>query len=1538
MRSIRHPNFVLGCAVALLAISLGPSVSLAEIKFKPARPDRPDRGDLNLPLLPSDRTLSRGIRKAEQRILEGEYSQAIRFLDDVLRHDQEDYFVDVGTSGEHLGLKETARRMIRQLPTGGRELYQATYGPVARRELERAKTAGDEEAIRSIAFRYIHTEAGVEAALLLAQSQSDLGRHLSAALIYEELLAAMSANDRNVPQLLILAASAWRAVGEPSKAEANLTKLFQSGHRSVRIAGDDLRVAQLPRDPLQWLDNKLGPMSEDMLQPRSEWLTARGDSQRNAHVQGGLPHMRERWAVRLLDHPTLEEHHDAIAADKLRQKKALAVAAAPLAVGDYVITRSAHNLVAVDYKTGKRVWRSQPQRVAAFENLSAEDSVLTDATRESPARKLNQRVWNDGLYSSISSDGQRVFVIRDLTVSQNVEVDLFGGIAPGGRNLAGYQTGGTNRLCAYELASEGKLVWEIDGASAKSELAGAFFLGAPLWVGQSLYGLAEIKSAVYLVALDRRSGALHWKQQLVGLEASILLDGNRRMFAAVPSYDSGILVCTTGAGVVVGVDLSKRSLAWAYRYEKHPSSVVNVRGRTRLPTVESRHWTDPATIIANGKVIVTPPDSNEIHCLDLLSGKLIWSRNRGEALWVAGVHGDRLLLVSNKVITALRLSDGKSAWDGEVFRLEADRVPSGRGFFSEGNYYLPLSSAEVLAIDMADGNLVAKAASRDGRVLGNLICYRGAVLSQTGRTLDCFDLVEVLRTNSENALLANKNDVDALRVLGEIAYNEGELALAIDYLQRSLAGEGESLRTKEVLMECLAVALEEDFTLYQEQLPLLRELHASVGSSQQNLLRIEAQGLFETGDLEGAAEACLRLFAELGDTNQLLEVRRDYQTSMSRWLRCQMGMIWKESSAAQRRDIVPALLAYYKKAVEGTTIGEMDRFAECFGSLQSSEPALLQIAEENLAVGEALAAQQIYLSLTDSVIGSTRAHSLARCSQMLHERGLGQLANSFDQELSGPYAEEVCLENMTGKECLSKWKTKPTLLERNWPLGKVNTSSVATKSKAATKRIRTPQTRIRFERTDDVLGRSSVLTTNRTRGDIEVLDSLGNQIFRAQNEEQPRLRIYPDGSNYAVSRGNLLVISHGTEIVAYDTLSSSGVESDKVLWNVSVTQGMSYDRRVFYGGVARGHDRHRFAPSKPFRAQDESRWIGVLGPLTRDSFVYQDQRRLVCVEPVTGKVKWWRSDVPLGCDLYGDDDYLFAVPRNSREALVFSTLDGRNLGRVEVPSWQEQLVTVGRNFVRWKKLSTGQQELSSIDSLHGEVLWKMTFQRGARVDIAQGRYIAVVETDGDCKIIDATDGTLLVDSTFERSSVLKEAYLLAGADSFVVVRQQPASSAGERNVRPLNPLDYLVMDGSLMAFDRQNGSPLWNKPVEVNHESFILSQPVDLPVLAFAGTVSERNKSGARPATSMVVLEKSTGRMLYEDDKLLQAAGNYCRVKLADPEKPVVEVEMVSRTVHLEFTDQPRPPEPVATVGGSNKRKKESSGLLGIGLKLMGQD
>ena len=115
--------------------------------------------------------------------------------------------------------------------------------------------------------------------------------------------------------------------------------------------------------------------------------------------------------------------------------------------------------------------------------------------------------------------------------------------------------------------------WELGGQEAL-EQSDTFFLGPPLPLRGQLYVMAEIKDEIRLLALDGATGKLLWSQQLAMVESNITQDPVRRLAGVSPSYSDGVLICPTGAGCVVAVDLATRSLLWGYIYS-HPGETAD---------------------------------------------------------------------------------------------------------------------------------------------------------------------------------------------------------------------------------------------------------------------------------------------------------------------------------------------------------------------------------------------------------------------------------------------------------------------------------------------------------------------------------------------------------------------------------------------------------------------------------------------------------------------------------------------------------------------------------------------------------------------------------------------------------------------------------------------------------------------------------------------------------------------------------------------------------------------------------------------------
>ena len=151
---------------------------------------------------------------------------------------------------------------------------------------------------------------------------------------------------------------------------------------------------------------------------------------------------------------------------------------------------------------------------------------------------------------------------------------------------------------------------------------------------------------------------------------------------------------------------------------------------------------------------------------------------------MACVDREKVVLVGRGGVRARRLADGELAWGGRTIAFPDNSMPSGRGFFviesaaapaapggqdaraPAPRYFLPLSNAEVVGIDLAAGKIVQVSKSRKGNVPGNLICHRGKIISQGLEAVDGYDQLDVVRAEVRRRLAANPDDAEALSLRG----------------------------------------------------------------------------------------------------------------------------------------------------------------------------------------------------------------------------------------------------------------------------------------------------------------------------------------------------------------------------------------------------------------------------------------------------------------------------------------------------------------------------------------------------------------------------------------------------------------------------------------------------------------------------------------------------------------------------------------------------------------------------------------------------
>jgi outer membrane protein assembly factor BamB len=719
-----------------------------------------------------------------------------------------------------------------------------------------------------------------------------------------------------------------------------------------------------------------------------------------------------------------------------------------------------------------------------------------------------------------------------------------------------------NKLVAYELATDGKPVWEVGGPREFGlELAGTYFLGPPLPLDGRLYCIVEVTGDVRLVVLDARTGKLEWSQTLALPDAALLQYPLRRMAGLSPAYSNGVLVCPTTTGAVIGVDPARRILLWGHRYSRSvpgvptdPRMAFQMRAMGQVfsnDLDDEDRWADAAPTIADGRVLITPRDSGELCCLNLVDGSLVWKQSRGQSLYLATVYEGHVILVGRSQVQALRLADGELAWK-EPIALE---MPSGRGVRDGRFYRLPLSTGEIASIDLAAGSVVARSSSRNGQALGNLAVAEGTIVAQSIDRIVGFRSLDDLRQQTDGVLANNPDDADALALRGEMRLHAGEEAEGLADLRKSIDVRP-TPRARSLVVATLLEGLRHDFKKYQAS---AEEIEQLVEDPRQRgrYLRLHAAGLHELGDQQGAFREYLKLAAtdtgkpELERMNASLTVRSD------RWIRPRIADVYRKSEGDERAGLDREFGELLATAAEGDA-DLLRKFLDAFVDLPVGDEAGRLLAGRLDAGEQPLSLELLLRRLQRSDDREVSGFATARLASLYlsHKRSLAAAAMLDD--LATRWNDIVCLDGKTGRQLVEEWRADEAvaaLLDEKsvWPEQKIEAKKVARQGAVQ----RNYPVRILGPR--GALGDHWTLALDARKQNLIATDENGKELWQlATGNLQAMIpNVY---GNYARINGHLIVVVFGTHFIVLDGFQQEN-GAPKLLWQEQLVEGSRDNNR-----------------------------------------------------------------------------------------------------------------------------------------------------------------------------------------------------------------------------------------------------------------------------------------------------------------------------------------------------------------------------------------
>ncbi|WP_164101613.1 PQQ-binding-like beta-propeller repeat protein [Candidatus Laterigemmans baculatus] len=1231
------------------------------------------------------RSIAQTLSRAERAVATQRYSDAVVALGDLLAREPvdgddadltgQDFFLDAdqGNPRTRQSLLRKAEAMLGQLPPEGLDIYEARYGPQARRLVDEAGGARDRAGLREVSRRYFHTTAGYEATLLLGYLELTEGRPVAAVAILRRLTAQprATASLGNAPQVA-LAEAEYLAGLEPAADGPGL------GSTAVNVGGRGVDVPRGGPDAA-WFQQMFGSLSHRRAATAEQTRIASGGPARRGAGGGHLPLSSIRWLLPTTSSQRQQRTLDEFIEAAAHSSDVPAPSWQPIVVDGQLLMRTTERMVAVDFATGKRIW--EYPWFSAADSLEADEIEVDQMGNDSAARDLLvQRVWNDLPYGRISSDGSRVFLLSDLG---ELEMSSIGPLGVPGFRMAEPHGGGSNTLVALDLATEGKLLWMRGKEGQEPEensLAEAFFLGPPLPVDGALYQMVELSGDIYLLSLDPLTGRELWRQQLLANEGGgIVNDPVRRVGGAMPAYSDGVLICPTSAGAIVAFDLASRTLLWGTQFQRSDAMEM-IRGRRRgVPeqTMLLRRWLDGTPMIADGRVLVSPVESDSLYGFDLLTGEPLWPPiARKDYRYVAGIRDGQFLLVSTNRVQAYSLSTGLATWSTPV-SLPIEEVVAGTGVFGDGVYLLPTTANAILEIDLESGKVLRRRETEFP--VGNLLATADSIVSQDATTLAVAYAEEPLLPIVEARLAANENDHWAMIRRGELLLQQGERSEAIEWLLKARRQDPQDEEVRVLLIDAMLATIREGETPNPEAAELLEGL-IELTPQRIELLRLQAGGAIAAEQPVAAVEHLVALSSVVLREEQTMRARAPRQidtgpasrTSLDGWIAAQLRVSLELADPAQQTTIEQQIVAHVEPLTNDTPIVRR-RLLDQFGRSAATDPIRRGLFDAALEEGLPVQAERLALDALTALEASRQANPgggepaesdrartiewSRRLAELYVRTGFAEDAHLLAARAVAASRPNAAPETGASEEAESAGAATGELRElqrriaeltapHSWPAGvRVTARDELNRQQLA---------RNRPEPIEVVSRRGATMA-----GWVPQIDATGSIVLRDPQGKDHAIAF--DGGQIdkdlkqATVDGGLMILLMPQELVAIDLFSLGQNGIDAVLW-----------RRPWRSQTGNDTVRSRSAPDflgdnrKNYvylTGQRGAGMIGVmrLGPIVGERFFLLQGNELIAIDALTNEELWRSSG-------YADDAHVVA---DAEHVAVVSLRDGVQVLRSE---------------------------------------------------------------------------------------------------------------------------------------------------------------------------------------------------------------------------------------------------------------------------------
>lgn len=1421
--------------------------------------------------------------------------------------------------------------LLRSLPEDEQALYLRQSEPLARRRFLKAVRDADVDDLRRLTLQFPLTRAAGDALQFLTAWHLDRREFLAADATARRRLRnpGLSQKQRDdafrTIELCDLSSGEQRAAAHQVDAESGTGSSDSSGSPAV---------ASLDRDSLELpLRAKLFP-----------FLT-RPDWQLNSDLGD---------ETATLARHALHEHFE--------QSIPILPRARPLVVDGVVVRRSLIQVSAYDLESGRLLWADESESDAG---QSASRLAMNLSLQELMAQKLARGLQVDSLQSRLSCDGERVFTVESGAGVMAGRVPNRAGLLSG----SNYQNQIQNRIVARELRS-GIVTWNVtadailDASTTDKEAtpgvtgsrpgdasrprirssvavgdrqdilssANAFFCGLPTSVDRHVIGLVQVGELLRLYAADRNSGRVDWVLDIAEAARQSPSDTDWRAIDCRVTLVDGVLVCPTGAGLLVGVDLATRSVIWSRRYSRAdmPLEVTRLpfaaarpqrpwwrgwRDITLLPIAKhvsaktgneaARPETQLATTIAEStpgesSLIVASPDADGLCSIDPRTGQLVWQQ-RVEAPVEVIADERRIVVVSRHSVSAFNVDSGMVVWRvpcrepvGTGYRIT---VAAGGDDQKPSKFYVfPVRGGSLVAVNLDDGTMLENV-DRLESLSGCLVAAGDHVISMNPDRLSVWSFLSALPGRRRATTEPAPSDVDAAALRAGIEQAAFERSSGL--FERAAARLREipdSALAKRDLRKTLLAWLQTG-TLSAKQLSAVEhELEQLVGeNSIADLISIR-HAAARVAAVSGDPLAAIDFYAKLQSLNPsgeprflkpepLRSVRHD------RLIQGEVIDLFNDCEEPVAKSLREVFAELARTAAASRDPFALQRFTRQWHDLPITAQHIL---DDRSRIGLRYGQKQLaLLALADSDDRRISAAALRKLIELFQSRSYARDASAVQQDQL-------------------RWREiKPgTSVEAGFGISPWN-AGLVTVSEHAEQNLDTTFIPVPVEcQPGSLFDRLNVAINPRSSRDDTVLRFYGDGISGSwqtvlATSSSPLKSVGRMYRGWGI--GHFLVLQLGAELFGVSPFDGSGEPRVQRLWSVDMAGG------------SRQED-HQYASAIPGFVDEEltmldvfGRPIAQVGPVRAGYFCYQTRGKLVCLETSTGQRLWQRYELPRQADCIGDGENIFLIQPRIGVVTVLRVVDGATVSTFQLSDtlgFRGTILRVSSDRILAAERSADSarhpdllrvSKIATLNLQSATVEWSSDVDPESTVFAIGPHWIGILQASGEFRIVDFRSGREVETFRVRRPDRIRAIHVSSDASSHVIALSETAESQFLNGRSALGVARNPSVTGQLVAIDSVSAALKWQRPVD--RIRFLLDQPKNAPCLVLD---YRRSQSSDIPATESVlhVINRETGEDIL-NRRNSSSASAFTFEPHADQQR--LSIRMARKSIRLTFAPSQAP-------------------------------